>query len=92
MEGLAIAAFLSVTAERIIAGLITPLFDRYGWDTFILMYVSWVLVGALVFASGLNLFAGYLPNVLLGQILTAVVGGGGANLLHDLFDKPDEFY
>jgi len=91
MQELAVAAFLSVTAERIIAGLVTPLFERFGWDKFILMYVSWVLVGGLVFASGLNLFAGYLPNALLGQILTSVVGGGGANLLHDLFDKSDQF-
>lgn len=91
MEQLAQAAFLSVAGERIIAGLITPLFDRFGWDKFILMYLSWALVGALVFASGMNLFEGYLPSALLGQILTSVVGGGGANLLHDLFDRPDEF-
>jgi len=26
---------------------------------------------------------------LIGQILTAIVAGGGSNLLHDLTDKPD---
>ena len=91
MQELAIAAFLSVTAERLIDGLITPLFDRYEWDKFILKYVAWLLVGGLVYAGGINLFEGYLPNPLLGQILTAVVGGGGANLIHDQFDKPDQF-
>jgi len=36
-----------------------------------------------------NLFATFIPNQLIGQILTAIVAGGGSNLLHDLTDKPD---
>jgi hypothetical protein len=40
----------------------------------------------LVWLSGVNLFVEYIPNVLIGQALTAIVAGGGANLLHDLVD------
>jgi len=41
-----------------------------------------------VWFTGLNLFAPFIPNALIGQILTAVVAGGGANMLHDLTDAP----
>ena len=91
MNPLTIVVFLSVTANRLIDGLITPFFDRYEWDKFILKYVAWFIAGVLVFLSDVNLFTGYLPNALIGQILTALVGGGGANFIHDLFDKPDSF-
>jgi len=53
------------------------------------MYASWVLSGILVWLAGVNLFAAFIPGELIGKILTAVVAGGGANLLHDLTDKPE---
>ena len=86
MEALATAAFLAVVANRLVEGFITPIFDKFGFDKFYLMYISWIIGGALVWFSGVNLFAAYLPDPLVGQIMTAVVGGGGANMLHDLFD------
>ncbi len=42
-----------------------------------------------VWFTGVNLFASFIPNALIGQILTAIVAGGGSNLLHDLTDAPD---
>ena len=90
MEPLLIAAFLAIVAKRLVDGLITPLFDRYDWDKFALKYIAWAVAGALVWASGVNLFEAYLPGVLLGQIMTAIVGGGGANFLHDLFNPKYE--
>ena len=84
---LAVVAGFAILANRLVAGLITPLFDHYGWDKFPLLYISWVLAGALVFMSGANLFAAFIPNVLFGQVLTAIVAGGGGNLLHDLTDQ-----
>jgi len=80
---------MMVLANRLVAALVTPLFDKYGWDKFWLMYPAWVLAGVFVWFTGLNLFAAFIPNELIGKILTAIVAGGGSNLLHDLTDKPD---
>jgi len=88
VEILAIAAFLALVANRLIEALIVPVFDKFSLDKFWLLYVSWCVGGVLVWLSGVNLFAAYLPNPLVGQILTALVAGGGANFLDDLFDRP----
>ena len=79
---------MMVLANRLVAALITPLFEKYSLDKFWLMYPSWILSGVFVWFTGLNLFAPFIPNALIGQILTAVVAGGGANMLHDLTDAP----
>ena len=79
---------MMVLANRLVAALVTPIFEKYGWDKFWLMYPSWILSGVFVWFTGLNLFAPFIPNALIGQILTAVVAGGGANMLHDLTDSP----
>lgn len=81
-----------VLANRLVAALVTPIFDHYGWDHFVLMYVAWVLAGVFVWLSGVNLFAAYIPSILVGKILTAIVAGGGSNLLHDMTDKPGEIW
>ena len=88
-EVLAIVIGFMVLANRLIAALVTPLFEKYNWDKYWLMYASWVLSGILVLLAGVNLFAAFIPSELIGKILTAVVAGGGANLLHDLTDKPE---
>ncbi len=85
---LGIVIGMMVLANRLVAALITPIFDKYGWDKYWLIYPAWVLAGVLVWFTELNLFAPYIPNALIGQILTAIVAGGGGNLLHDLTDKP----
>jgi hypothetical protein len=86
---LAIVIGFMVLANRLVAMLITPIFDKYKVDKFWLMYVAWVISGVLVFLAGVNLFEAFIPNALIGKILTAVVAGGGANLLHDLTDTGD---
>jgi len=80
------AAFLATVTNRLVEGFIKPVFDKYKWDTFWLMYVAWVIGGGLVLATGIDLFAGVFVYPLIGQVLTALVAGGGANLLNDLFD------
>lgn len=79
-----------VLANRLVAMLIDPLFDKFKWDKFWLMYPSWILSGVFVWLAGVNLFATFIPSQLVGQILTAVVAGGGANLLHDLTDNKQD--
>jgi len=86
---LGIVIGMMVLANRLVAALITPIFDKYELDHFWLMFVAWIISGVFVWLTGVNLFAPYIPNALIGQILTAVVAGGGGNLLHDLTDKPD---
>ena len=86
MELLTIASFLVGTTNRIVEHIIKPIFEKLNWDKFWLAYVSLVVGGGLVWLSGVNLFAAYLPDPLVGRILTAVVAGGGATLLHDVFD------
>lgn len=85
-EILAVVIGLMVLSNRLVEALITPIFDKFGWDKFWIMYIAWVVSGLFVVPTQLNLFADIMPNILIGQILTAIVAGGGANLLHNLTD------
>ena len=86
---LGIVIGMMVLANRLVAMLVTPIFDKYSLDKFWLAYPAWILSGVFVWFTGVNLFASFIPNALIGQILTAIVAGGGSNLLHDLTDKPN---
>jgi hypothetical protein len=88
--------FLAMVGNRLTEGLIKPITDslesnnKLSKDASdkILMYLSWLVSGVIVYLSGLNMFTTYLPNNLLaGQILTALVGGGGSNLIADLWPQ-----
>lgn len=82
------AAFLVIVVNRIVEMLIKPVFDRQEWDKFYLMYVSWGLGTLIVALTNINIFFFIdwrFPVV--GTILTGIVSGGGANLLHDLADS-----
>ncbi len=85
---LAIVIGFMVLANRLVDALVTPVWEKYKIDKFWLKYIAWIASGVLVWLTGANLFAEFIPNVLIGQILTAIVSGGGANLLYDLTDKP----
>lgn len=84
---LTIALFLAMVANRLVEALIVPLYERFKWDRWSLLYVAWLVAGLLVLLSGVNLFAAYLSSPIAGQILTAVVAGGGANFIADLFNN-----
>jgi uncharacterized membrane protein HdeD (DUF308 family) len=88
IASLTIALFLATVANRLTEALIVPIFDKQKWDKFWLMYISWIVAGALVALAGVNLFGAYVPNPVVGQILTALVAGGGANFIADLFNRP----
>lgn len=76
-----------VLANRLVAMLVVPLFEKYGLDKFWIMYVAWVVSGIFVTFTQVNLFTVFIPNPVIGMVLTAIVAGGGANLLHDLTDS-----
>lgn len=84
---LAVLVGLAILSNRIVEALVTPVFNFYGWNKFPLLYISWLAAGALVFASGINLFAAFIPNPIVGKLLTAIAAGGGGNILHDVTDQ-----
>jgi hypothetical protein len=86
-----VALFLAIVNNRIIEAVAAPLKKKYpDLDTWWLIYVAWAVGGVLAWLSGVNLFADYLQAPLAGRILTAIVVGGGANLIADLFgDRPE---
>ena len=86
-EVYAVVIGFMVLSNRLVEALITPLFEKFNIDKFWLMYIAWIVAGVLVFLADLNLFAGFMPDPLIGKILTAITAGGGANLLHDLADR-----
>ncbi len=87
VRAIVIAAFMATAANRLVAGLINPFWEKLNLDKFYLMYVAWAVGGVLVWLTHVNIFVDFVPDPLTGQILTALVSGGGANIIHDLFDK-----
>jgi hypothetical protein len=88
MNELTIAIFLSVVANRVIEAIAQPVKLKYpAVDLWWLIYVAWVVGGLLAWFAGVNLFAVLVPSLdlTIGRVLTAVVVGGGSNLLADLF-------
>ncbi len=87
LAALTVALFLALVANRLTEALIVPVFEKFKWDKFWLLYISWIVAGVLVALSGVNLFGDYIANPLVGQVLTAIVAGGGANFIADLFNN-----
>ena len=56
-----------------------------GW---VMMVVSWVLIGLVVAATELNIFAPFVPKPWIGRVLTVIFCGGGSNMLHDVWPTP----
>ena len=91
-EVLSIVIGFMVLANRLVEALVTPVFDKYELDKFWLMYVAWIVSGVLVFLANVNLFELVIPSMIIGQILTSIVAGGGANLLHDLTTQRNDIF
>jgi len=91
MTGMLVTAFfLALVAKTLVEGVATPLKAQFPKVNFWwLIYATWVLGGALSFLSGINLFVAIIPTMppLAGQILTALVVGGGSNIIHDIMDN-----
>ena len=88
MEALAAALLIAVFGERVVEYFVTPLFDKYGWDKAWLLYVGALPGFILSVAAKIDLFAmlGITLPYYLGVVATGLVVGGGANLVHDIFD------
>jgi hypothetical protein len=91
MTTLLSAFFLALVTERVMAALLAPIRKRWpDLDLWWALYPTWLVGGVLAYFANINLFTDLVPgfNPEFGRILTAVVAGGGANLLHDIFDRP----
>ena len=86
-EILSIVIGFMILSNRLIEALIIPIFEKYELDKFWLMYLAWIVSGVLVFLANANLFTDIIPDPMIGKVLTSIVAGGGANLLHDLVDQ-----
>lgn len=84
-NALAVVLFLAFVNMKVIDYLIAPLFERFNLDKGLLLYVA-LLTG---FALGMTVdTALFLPTLFIypvvGRIVTAVLIGGGSNLIHDI--------
>lgn len=93
MNNLVGAFFLALIVKSIVAALTAPIKQKWpNADLWWLIYPSWVIGGVIAYSASLNLLS-EAPGLSqldpqMGRLLTAVIIGGGANLLHDIFDKP----
>lgn len=87
---LPIAFLLAVANKAVISYLAEPIKQKFpDLDLWWITYVAFgtgVLIG---FLSNVNLFEATGLVGLSGRILTACVIGGGASLIHDIFDHED---
>lgn len=87
MDGLVIGVFLAVLNNRVLEWFVRPLFDRLNVDTLWLRYISGATGCVLTVLGGVRLLLPY--NVDIGMypdlIVSGLIVGGGANLIHEIF-------
>ncbi len=88
MEQIAAALFLATANYGIVNYLADPIRQRFpDLDLWWLVYVSFGTGFVLSLVSGINLFADYIPHELAAMVVTALVVGGGSNLIYQIFGK-----
>lgn len=82
------AAFLATLNKILIDALTRPITEKYpNLDMWWLFYVALITGSLLGWFSEVNLVAEYIPNVLLGRILSSLLIGGGSTLIHEVFNE-----
>ena len=80
--------FLSVANQKVIDYLFNPVKRKYpDVDFWWLVYVALGTGAVLAWFSQVNLFTIYVPDPLVGRLLSCVVVGGGSSLINDIFKK-----
>lgn len=88
MNELAIALFLATANFAVINYLADPIRQRFPeLDLWWLVYVSFGTGALLSWLAGVNLFSEAISNMLVARVLTALVVGGGSNLIHQIFKQ-----
>lgn len=85
-------AFLALINTKIVEWFVAPVFDLRGWDRTWLRYVSGLTGLGLGLAARLDLLAeaGIVLDYRLGVLLMALLIGGGAGLIYDIFTDRGE--
>jgi hypothetical protein len=82
---IALAVFVALMNERLVEVFIAKWFEHYKLDGFWLVPISWVTGGLIMAGTATNLFSWLFPSEIIGRIMTAIVVGGGSNMLHMVF-------
>ncbi len=83
------AILLSVAIKTIVAALKEPFAKKFPEvDLWWVFYVSFGLGAVCAWFGGIDLYSEIVSDLTLSRILTAATVGGGASLIHDIFDKP----
>lgn len=89
METLASGLFLAAVNTAVVNYLVEPVRQRFPeLDLWWVLYVALATGFAISWFAGVNLFAAYVANELLGRILSGILVGGGSSLIHNVFDRP----
>jgi len=87
---LPVAFLLAVANKAVIGYLAEPIRKRFpNLDLWWLTYLSFATGVLIGYLANVNLFEHTGLVGLSGRILSACVIGGGASLIHDIFDHPD---
>jgi len=88
LEPLVVALFLAVLNKALVDWIVAPV--RKKWptlDLWFLVYVSGVTGFVIGWLAQVNVLTDYVDDLLLARILSSLLVGGGASLIHDVFDR-----
>jgi len=89
MDQVKLAISLSLLAQQLIEAIVRPIkIKKPTLDLWWLIYVTWVVGSGLAWLAQLNLLPGVM-DPLAGRIITAVVVGGGSQLISSVFKGLD---
>ena len=88
VELLGVAVMASFVIMKLIEAIVSPLWDRLGWDRFWLLYVGLAIGAGVGWFTGLNCFPVFAESPLLGRVLTTLVIGLGPSFIYDIVDGP----
>jgi len=84
----ATALFLAVVVKAILDYVAEPLRTKFPTlDLWWFNYVALVFGALVSWLADLNLFVDFVATPWLGKLLTAILVGGGAKLLNDVFSN-----
>lgn len=88
METLSVALFLSIVIKSVLDYIAEPIRTKFPTlDLWWFNYLALVCGGAVSWLANMNLFATYIDVTWLGKLLTALLIGGGAKLINDVFSN-----
>lgn len=85
---LVVAVLLATVNMKIIDYVFAPIRTKLpDLDLWWVTYVALATGFVLAWASGVNLFPDVIQDPVAGKVLSGILVGGGASLIHDIFDN-----